>query len=43
MQLGFCFTEVEDVNLVIMFLLSDQAAMVTGSDIPVDGGSLCAL
>ncbi|UYV75824.1 hypothetical protein LAZ67_13001446 [Cordylochernes scorpioides] len=32
------FCEVEDVVAAVMFLLSDGAAMITGSCLPVDGG-----
>uniref|UniRef100_H2ZQP2 L-xylulose reductase n=2 Tax=Ciona savignyi TaxID=51511 RepID=H2ZQP2_CIOSA len=37
------FAEVEDVVSVILFLLSDQAGMVTGSCLPIDGGCLGSL
>ncbi|XP_070581191.1 L-xylulose reductase-like [Ptychodera flava] len=36
------FAEVEDVVNSIVYLLSDKAAMVTGSCLPVDGGFLAA-
>ncbi|XP_070581193.1 L-xylulose reductase-like [Ptychodera flava] len=36
------FPEVEDVVNSIVYLLSDKAAMVTGSCLPVDGGFLSA-
>jgi len=34
------FAEVDDVVSVVLFLLSDNAAMVNGSALPVDGGFL---
>jgi len=33
-------TEVTDVIDAVMFLLSDSAAMINGSTLPVDGGFL---
>lgn len=36
------FAEIEDVTNVTLFLLSDSAAMVTGTSLPVDGGFLIA-
>ena len=38
--LRFCI-EIKEVNALILFLLSDQASLITGSCMPVDGGSLC--
>ena len=35
------FIEIHEVNALVLFLLSDQASLITGSCIPVDGGSLC--
>ena len=40
-NLHFLKIEVEEVNALILFLLSDQASLITGSCMPVDGGSLC--
>ncbi|CAK8685251.1 L-xylulose reductase-like [Clavelina lepadiformis] len=37
------FAEVDDVISVILFLLSDQSSMISGSCIPVDGGTLACL
>lgn len=37
---SFCYTEEEDVVEAIIFLLSDNAAMVHGCALPVDGGFL---
>lgn len=34
------FLEVENVVDCILFLLSDQSSMITGSTVPVDGGFL---
>ena len=34
------FAEVDDVVSVVLFLLSDNAAMINGSAVPVDGGFL---
>ena len=34
----FIITEVEDVVKTTLFLLSDQAAMINGIIVPVDGG-----
>ncbi|MBN3280165.1 DER reductase, partial [Polyodon spathula] len=34
------FAEVEDVVNAILFLLSEQSAMITGATLPVDGGFL---
>jgi len=36
------FCEVEDVVKPIMFLLSDDAAMVNGAMLPMDGGFLAS-
>ena len=33
-------TEVDDVVNAVLFLLSDSAAMINGSTLPVDGGFL---
>ena len=35
------FIEIHEVNALVLFLLSDQASLITGSCMPVDGGSLC--
>ncbi|KAK7111671.1 L-xylulose reductase-like [Littorina saxatilis] len=35
------FVEIEDVTNAVLFLLSDQAAMVNGTTLVVDGGLLC--
>ena len=36
----FLCTEVGDVADAVMYLLSDSAAMINGSTLPVDGGFL---
>jgi NAD(P)-dependent dehydrogenase (short-subunit alcohol dehydrogenase family) len=36
------FAEPEDVAEVILFLLSDEAAMVNGISMPIDGGYMIA-
>ncbi|XP_031352942.1 L-xylulose reductase-like isoform X2 [Photinus pyralis] len=37
------FAEVSDVVDAVLFLLSDKASMITGTCLPVDGGTLAAL
>lgn len=32
------FLEIEDVVKGVLFLLSDDAAMITGAQLPIDGG-----
>ena len=36
------FAESEDISEVILFLLSDEAAMVNGISMPIDGGYMIA-
>ncbi|KAL8593310.1 hypothetical protein ACOMHN_009963 [Nucella lapillus] len=35
------FVDVENVTSAVLFMLSDQAAMITGTTLPVDGGLTC--
>lgn len=34
----FIYLEIEDVVKGVLFLLSDDAAMITGAQLPIDGG-----
>ena len=36
------FAEMDDVANAVVFLLSDKAAMTTGTVMPIDGGYTCA-
>ena len=35
--------EIEDVVDGVLFLLSDQSQMITGTDVAIDGGTMCYL